>query len=200
MENNLRFKSDEMRSMALILICVALAGCGRPAKSKPPLTAPSMIRVPDAKCVFALSEGWSRMSDKSQYVSRGFSAAFQKGEDPAIPSSYFLFQVTQQKKWPAKNLQSLADKAVPLESIRDLTGYISTGKHKSKPELYNAQHDIYVIVQEYEDSGKQSTTVMIKRFLAEHYVVLHFYLRDNLEADVGVIADTLKSIKYDEDE
>lgn len=189
-----------MNRISVLAACLLLLGCGGRTDSPHPPTPEGMTRVPDGMFVFSLPSGWFPMP-KESYAPHGLSAAFQKGEDSAVPSSYFLVQVRQQKKWSAKALQSVTDKAAPLARLRDLTDYISSGKHKTKPELYNLAHDAFVMVQEYSDpDGKrQSITVMVKRFLKGHYVVLHFYLRDNLEADVGVVADVLKSIQFDED-
>jgi len=191
----------EMKIISLLAACLMLVGCGNKTESPVPPTPEGMTRVPDGKFVFSMPSGWVSMPQEEYYTSRGFSAAFQKGEDSSPQSSYFLVQVKQQKKWSAKALQSLADKAAPLTSVQDLKDYISSEKHKAKPELYDSTHDVFVMIQEYPDpDGKrQPISVMVKRFLEKHYVVLHFYLRDSLEADVGVIADVLDSIKFDED-
>ena len=188
-----------MRTLIAIVAWLALLGCGRPTSSLPPPTLPAMHRVPDAHLVFTPPAGWYPMLEES-WRSRGFSAGFQKGRDPQIPSSYFLVQVKRQEKWPEKTLQFLAAKAAPLGSAEDLGAYISSGKYKSKPELYSAKHDMFLFVQEYQDGERQSITVMAKRFCQRHYVVFHFYLRDELEADVGVITSVLSSLCFDQDE
>lgn len=188
-----------MKIASVLVTCLGLIGCGGPTDATLPATPEGMTRVPDGKFVFALPTGWFRMPNEAWYTQRGFSAAFQKGEDPSIPSSYFLIQVKQQKKWSANALQALADKAVPLQDVHDLKDYISSGKHKTTPELYVATMNVFVIVQDYPDSHRQSSTVMVKRFCENHYVVIHFYLRDKLESDVGVIANVLSAITFDED-
>lgn len=186
--------------IVIALICgVMLAGCGRPPSSPPPPTPVGMIRVPDGQLVFAPPEGWSPMAETA-WRGRGFSAGFQKGNDPKVPSSYFLVTVRRQKKWPETALQGLIDKAAVLADAQDLAGYVSSGKHKSRPELYSAKHKMFFFVQDYPDGTKQSTTVMAKRFCDQHYVVFHFYLRDSLEADVGVVSSVLASLAFDEDQ
>jgi len=182
------------------MACLALLG----SPDQGPTTNPSdsstrapVHRVPNSHLEFALPEGWVSLS-ADELRARNFDAGFRKPDDPQVRSSYFLLQVKRQKQTPAETLQRLATKAVALTDVRDLAKYISDKKYAEKPELYSEPLNTFFFVQAYPDRGGTSITVMAKRFSQYGYVLFHFYLRDELVADIAMVNSVLGSARFDE--
>jgi len=188
-----------MKAIVLILACLTVIGCAGTYEPPPPPPPPGMIRVADGKFVLRLPEDWYQVTKEENYRSRGFSAAFGKEKRPGIPFSYCLVQVTKQKKWPKMDMEVIVHNAVPLENVRDLAAYISSRKYKNDLDLYSAKLDMFFIIYDYAEGDRLCTTIMAKRFCDRHYVVFHFFLREDLQADVNDIAYMLRSVIFDED-
>jgi hypothetical protein len=156
-----------------------------------------MRRVANSHFEFAPPSGWVSLPAE-ELRSRGFDEGFRKPDDPQVRSSYFLLQIKRQKRMPDEALQRLARKAVRLDDVQDLAEYISQKKYAEKPELYCEALNTFFFVQEYPDHGGRSITVMAKRFSPYGYVLFHFYLRDELEADIALVKAVLESVRFDE--
>ena len=184
-------------------LVMALAFCA----SLDAAEAPTVYRSEEGHFTFSLPAGWHQIpQSRIQKMNEPnppayhFACGFQKGtpKEITVPYPYVLIQIKRKPRESKESLKTYMENAEPLAAVADLAKYIREKRYLKKPELYSKQNDAFFFIR--QNAGEKNIlSVMVKRFCDYGYVLMHFYLGDNLDEDVSAIKMVVGSFTFEKE-
>lgn len=166
---------------------------------------PTVYRSKEGLFSLSLPAGWQEIPQKMIQERNAlvpaayhFACGFHSGKTKAITAPYLLIQIKHRAKESEDNLKTYRANAQALGDLADLATYIREKRYVTRPELYSKQYDAFILITEYPRE-KPLISVMVKKFCDYGYVLLHFYLGDNLDEDVSAISGVVASFRFEKE-